>query len=371
MLELNIISTPESEIEMWKSLSDLKFPQYDISSYGRVRNSKTGKILKLNINQSNYHKVSLTDNNKIPTSVYIHILVAKTFISQRPSDEYTVDHIDRNPGNNYYRNLRWATKEQQSINRNKRAKGIGRPVNQYNLDGTFIKQWITAAEAGTALGTKDQGRNISAVCRGKKNLTAGFIWRYVDEIVSLDGEIWLHIPYTEYGDIYISNMGRIKLGSGRISYGSTTMNGYKSVSLKNLQTNTNCNFLIHRLIMETFVGPQANLQVNHKDGNKINNKLDNLEYVTSSENSLHAHSIGLVNQYCHPVIRVTVNTGEEITYSSIAEASRLNDLSRTAIRARCMGSIKSNGENGYFWKYKDMKSSQMNTAQSLTLNIIR
>ena len=44
--------------------------------------------------------------------------------------------------------------------------------------------------------------------------------------------------------------------------------------------------LVHRLVMEAFVG-QSDLQVNHKDFNKINNKLDNLEYTTPKENITH------------------------------------------------------------------------------------
>jgi len=52
--------------------------------------------------------------------------------------------------------------------------------------------------------------------------------------------------------------------------------------------------LIHRLVMEAFVGPCPDkIQVNHKDGDKTNIRLDNLEYMTQSENMVHGRGMGL------------------------------------------------------------------------------
>lgn len=51
---------------------------------------------------------------------------------------------------------------------------------------------------------------------------------------------------------------------------------------------------IHQLVMISFIGPRKDyLEVNHKDGNKQNNKLHNLEYCTRSENQKHAYRLGL------------------------------------------------------------------------------
>jgi hypothetical protein len=51
---------------------------------------------------------------------------------------------------------------------------------------------------------------------------------------------------------------------------------------------------VHVLVMELFVGPRPDRhEINHKDGNKTNNRTDNLEYVTCLENNRHAHRTGL------------------------------------------------------------------------------
>jgi hypothetical protein len=68
----------------------------------------------------------------------------------------------------------------------------------------------------------------------------------------------------------------------------TTTAGYHYVALK-LPSQKSIKYLLHRLVMFAFVGvpPQSRPQVNHKDGNKANNRLDNLEYVSSAENLKH------------------------------------------------------------------------------------
>lgn len=71
--------------------------------------------------------------------------------------------------------------------------------------------------------------------------------------------------------------------------------GYKKVTL--CQGAKKQSFLVHRLVALCFLGPVPDgMEVNHIDGNKANNAADNLEYVTPSENRLHAIRLGLVDQ---------------------------------------------------------------------------
>jgi len=109
-------------------------------------------------------------------------------------------------------------------------------------------------------------------------------------------EIWRDIKGYE-GFFQISNKGRVKSLARvdrrghrvkeRILKHHTSRNGYHRVGL-----NKNGKYpikYIHRLISEAFIpNPENKPQINHIDGNKLNNKIDNLEWVTSKQNCIHA-----------------------------------------------------------------------------------
>lgn len=105
-------------------------------------------------------------------------------------------------------------------------------------------------------------------------------------------EIWKDIP--NYEGIYqASNIGRIKslkFGKERILKPRLNRRGYYHINLcKGGKAITNT---IHRLVMLAFVG-ESDLEVNHKNGVKTDNRLENLEYCTGSENMLHCFRTGL------------------------------------------------------------------------------
>lgn len=111
-------------------------------------------------------------------------------------------------------------------------------------------------------------------------------------------ENWKDIPNYE-GLYQISNFGAVKsLITNRLlkpsldKFGYVRFNALKYKKAKTLR--------IHRLVMEIFNPINSIMQVNHIDGNKLNNKLDNLEWCTDSDNKKHAYKTGLMtpgNQY--------------------------------------------------------------------------
>ena len=96
----------------------------------------------------------------------------------------------------------------------------------------------------------------------------------------------------------ISSYGRVKsLKFSKEKYLKPKQNrgGYLEVLL--YKNNKGKLYRIHRLVAEAFIQNTYNYpEVNHKDGNKLNNCVSNLEWCTSSENNKHAYSIGLKNQ---------------------------------------------------------------------------
>lgn len=100
----------------WKLIPD--FPQYMISSDGRVWSCKRRKLLKLFPNNNGYYCVSLMNNSKIHPNIKVHRLVAQSFVSGKSSINIEVDHIDGNNTNNLYSNLRWVTHKENMNNQN-------------------------------------------------------------------------------------------------------------------------------------------------------------------------------------------------------------------------------------------------------------
>lgn len=100
-------------------------------------------------------------------------------------------------------------------------------------------------------------------------------------------EIWK--PLKDFSNYEVSNTGKIKNSrTGRILKNSLC-DGYLLTGLKYRGTNTRP--YIHRLVAQAFIpNPENKPQVNHKDGNRSNNHLSNLEWVTPSENNLDAHA---------------------------------------------------------------------------------
>jgi hypothetical protein len=98
------------------------------------------------------------------------------------------------------------------------------------------------------------------------------------------------------GEYSISDYGRVKshkFGKERILKPALTSRGYPFVllSMKGQKVKLQC---IHKLVASAFINnPNNKPQVNHKDGNKLNNHIDNLEWATSKENHQHAWDTGL------------------------------------------------------------------------------
>ena len=112
-----------------------------------------------------------------------------------------------------------------------------------------------------------------------------------------DNEVWKDI--SGYEEMYqVSNFGRVKSlkryrrRNDKILHLANDKDGYLQVNLS--RDNKSKTIKVHKLVMLTFVGERPNgFEINHIDGIKTNNHIDNLEYCTSSEKTQHAYDTGL------------------------------------------------------------------------------
>lgn len=188
-----------SEIQM-RNWVDIKGYEglYQISPEGNVKSlpKKFGSnkgwlrgeiILKTYSDKSGYVYVSLTDSNKTSKKLKIHRLLAITFIPN-PNNLPQVNHKDGVKDNNALSNLEWCTpgenqKHAFSLGLKKGKKGSENPafiapINQYDMDGNFIRQWPTLRDIMRETGFDKSA--ISRHCKGNRNYSHayGFKWAF-------------------------------------------------------------------------------------------------------------------------------------------------------------------------------------------------
>ncbi len=269
-------------IEEWKVIE--KSTNYEVSSYGYIRNKNTNKVLKPTI-INGYAAVGLRVNNKTIMS-FLHRVVATSFLIC-PNETFIVNHKDGCKTNNNVDNLEWISQSENGkhayrLNLQK-PNSIG--VSQYTLDNVFVRDYESLLDAEKETGIYNG--HISGVCRGirGRKTAGGYIWVYTDYIPKTEpvpeGKIM-----TGYPNYIITNGGRVYNSRKNKYLALSSKGGYKFISLSD---GKKCkSFSVHRLVALLYLeNPNNYLEVNHIDFDKTNNNVDNLEWISRSDNMKH------------------------------------------------------------------------------------
>ena len=255
---------------VWKQIPN--FESYEASTDGNVRNFKTKKPLAICGKNDGYLYVTMYHNKKYHNRS-VHTLVARTFLPN-PDNKRTVNHKDRNGLNNFLENLEWATDSEQQIH--VKATGGKKP------------------------------------CDTKRHVA-----------IDLPQEEWKLIE-----DNYsVSNKGRIKNKNNLVLKCHSDKRGYVYASLNGKLKS------VHRIVAQAFIDRiDDNKVINHKDGNKSNNEVSNLEIVSQSDNIQHAYDIGLsYKQNKRSVYQVDFQGNIVETYDSLTSAESKTGVNRGSI----------------------------------------
>ena len=155
--------------------------KYQISNLGNVYSLITNKILKPRLTLDGYYQVDLCKNG-VKKHLYIHRLVAQSFLDN-PKNYKIVNHKDENSMNNIVSNLEWCNSTYNNNYGNckrKISEANSIKINQYDMDGNFIKQWLGINNIERCL--KINKGNICMCCKGKRNNAGGYKWKYTHEL---------------------------------------------------------------------------------------------------------------------------------------------------------------------------------------------
>ena len=176
--------------------------------------------------------------------------------------------------------------------------------------------------------------------------------------MTIETEIWRTVVIK--GEIYdkyqVSNLGRILSlnyrGTGKAKLMEPFDNGHGYLQVHLSKNKITKNFLVHRLVAQTFIPNPNNLtEVNHIDEDKTNNRVDNLEWKSHKGNCNHGTRIERISKtQSKKVLQFTLDGVFVREWSSTHECGR-NGFNQGNIVSCCNGKQKS--AYGFIWRYKE------------------
>lgn len=272
---------------------------YSIATDGTITNLRTNISIAGSLSRAGYVYIRFSvDGQKY--RAYLHRLLATHFIPN-PENYPIVNHKDGNKQNNTLSNLEWVTYSQNV---------------KHAHDNDLIQKRRE--------------------------------YEYYD--TDLSNEKWVIVKQnTNY---LVSNMGRVRGAKRNILLRASWTLGYKQVALSLNGKVTN--FLVHHLVYTNFYDDHIleGFVINHINGDGNDNRLENLEKVTPSENVNKALYETQTNTSTCPVAQYDLEGNFIQTFPSIAEAGRQTGTNSSYISQVCRGNHKQ--AKGYIYKYHNI-----------------
>lgn len=278
-----------------KIIFEGKETNYSVTDSGEIYNDITGKQRKLYLTEEGYLRVQLQIEGH-PKTFQVHRLVAEAFL-EKIEDGLVVDHINHIRDDNRVENLRWVSYAENAINKSPKKK------------------------------------------KTKEGVTYG-------DISTND---WIALP--NLVGFYASKEGHIASRSGMILKEYDRC-GYHRVNIENKR------YSVHRLIYEAFKGPIKG-QIDHIDGNKANNHIDNLRDISQTENMINAHTNG--HAYQVGITQFAINGEKVAWYSTIAKALAVINVGKllpTAYASLSAAAKYGTKCEGFYWLRDDSLTSE-------------
>jgi hypothetical protein len=316
----------------WRFVSG--FEEYVISNRGNVFSLKRFQFLKPDDDNAVY-----LYNGPHRKYFALDRLVLLNFMANMRN--LIIDHIDGDRTNNRLDNLR-EVPVSESQRHKQFSKLRANEIAQYELDGTFIRNWSSMTEISNSLGFGTSA--ISKCCSGGRPSAYGFIWKNLNYVADVSDFVDIKMDNDKtYSNYKIDRTGAVL---GKYNKKIKPIVNNHGILMFNLTSDlgTNDNLFIHHLVACTFIeNPHHYTEVVHIDGNKENNEVSNLEW-REAPTSTPQSNWKRINQ-------IDRETDEVIaTFDSIHDACiALNRTNGSNIVRICQG--HGHIAYGYKWSY--------------------
>ncbi len=265
--------------EIWKQVDNASYYVSNLGNFKKINKLVTGWT-----DGYGYKLVSYIRTDGTRKRIHTHRLVGMYFVNKTDEKHDVVNHIDGNKLNNVASNLEWTD---ASGNRKHALKTLNvgksqRAVIQCDKDGNEINRF-DSIEA-TSVSLKIHRSSVFKFVSGIR-MHELYDFKYADNTtvpLQLENEIWKPIKDYNYE---VSNLGRVKSKQRKKDFivKQHDKGGYMYVYLRKHAEQANKR--VHRLVAGSFLENPDNLSdVNHKDHNKKNNTLENLEWLSHGDN---------------------------------------------------------------------------------------